>query len=124
MIAKLRSVAFGLLALALVFKPCFAAGEWKEVFIPYTVLTLNLQLSPADWDGLRHDQPSRSEGWVPEVAEATVWGEGETPIRVLVRRKGQSDTPLPEGDPQKVSLKIDINETVEGQKWRGLTKLS
>lgn len=38
--------------------------------------------------------------------------------------KGESDIPLPEGNPQKVSLKIDINALVPGQRWRGLTKLS
>src|SRR5688572_7363833 len=86
-----------------------AQEPWQEVFDPYRVLTLNLQLSAADWDRVRHDQPSQNEAWIPEVAEAQMWGEGETPIRVLIRRKGESDTPLPEGDPQKVSLKIDIN---------------
>jgi hypothetical protein len=53
-----------------------------------------------------------------------MWTDGETPIQVTVRRKGESDIPLPADDPQKVSLKIDINELVPGQKWRGLTKLS
>jgi hypothetical protein len=100
-------------------------AEWREVFNPYQVLSLNLELSPADWDRVRMDQPSQDEGWVPEMAEANFWAEGEMPIRVSVRRKGQSDLPLPEGaSPQKVSLKIDINEPVPGQKWRGLTKLS
>src|SRR5687768_6662180 len=101
-----------------------AQADWKSVFDPYRVLTLNIELSSADWDRVRRDQPIQNESWVPEVAEARMWGEGETPIRVLIRRKGQSDTPLPEGDPQKVSLKIDMNALTEGQKWRGLTKLS
>src|SRR5688572_22210767 len=100
------------------------AAEWREVFNPYRVISLNLELPPADWDRVRMDQPSQSEDWVPEFAEANFWAEGETPIRVSIRRKGQSDTPLPEGNPQKVSLKIDINDPVLGQKWRGLTKLS
>ena len=100
------------------------AQEWKEVFNPYQVITLNLQLDSNDWDRVRHDQPIQNESWIPELAEAQMWADGETPIRVQIRRKGESDIPLPEGDPQKVSLKIDINALVEGQKWRGLTKLS
>jgi hypothetical protein len=101
-----------------------AAEEWKAVFDPYRVLTLHLQMNSADWDRVRHDQPIQNESWVPEVAEALMWGDGETPLRVTVRRKGQSDIPLPENDPQKVSLKIDINALVDGQKWHGLNKLS
>jgi hypothetical protein len=101
-----------------------AAEEWKAVFDPYQVVTLHLQMTDNDWSRVRHDQPVQNESWVPEVAEALMWADGETPLRVTVRRKGESDIPLPEGDPQKVSLKIDINALVEGQKWRGLTKLS
>lgn len=100
------------------------AEEWKAVFDPFQVITLHLEVTPADWDRVRHDQPSQTEGWVPELAEALMWSDGKTPIRVQIRRKGESDIPLPEGDPQKVSLKIDINALVTGQKWRGLTKLS
>ncbi|MCI0747635.1 MAG: lamin tail domain-containing protein [Verrucomicrobia subdivision 3 bacterium] len=101
-----------------------AADEWKAVFDPYQVLTLHLQMDTNDWERVRHDQPSQNESWVPEVAEALMWADGETPLRVTVRRKGESDTPLPEGDPQKVSLKIDVNALVDGQKWHGLNKLS
>jgi hypothetical protein len=105
--------------------PCgFCTEEWQGVFDPFHVLTLHLEMDPNDWDRVRFDQPSQSETWVPEVAEASLWTESECPIRVTVRRKGESDIPLPEGDPQKVSLKIDINEVVSGQKWHGLTKLS
>lgn len=118
--------AFGrfISALVLLCSTAFAADEWKAVFNPYEVRTLRLELSPADWDRVRHDQPSQQEGWIPQLAEARMWGEGETPIRVQIRRKGESDIPLPEGDPQKVSLKIDINALVDGQKWHGLNKLS
>ena len=101
------------------------ASEWRDVFNPFQVLTLHLEMDPADWDRVRFDQPSQSEGWIPQVAEAWFHADGETPIRVTVRRKGESDEALPsDGDPQKVSLKIDINDPLPGQKWRGLTKLS
>lgn len=100
------------------------AQEWQEVFDPFRVLTLHLEMDSNDWERVRFDQPSQNESWVPEVAEALLWADGESPLRVTVRRKGESDIPLPEGDPQKVSLKIDINDLVPGQKWHGLTKLS
>ena len=100
------------------------AAEWREVFNPFEVLSLHLDMDPADWDRVRNDQPSQTEGWVPQIAEADFRADGEPPLRVTVRRKGESDIPLPEGNPQKVSLKIDINSVVPGQKWRGLTKLS
>jgi spore coat protein H len=100
------------------------SAEWQSVFDPFQVITIHLQMDSNDWERVRHDQPSQNESWVPEIAEALFWAEGETPLRVTVRRKGESDIPLPEGDPQKVSLKIDINELLPGQKWRGLTKLS
>lgn len=116
------SLCLGLAFLSAAFAR--AAEEWKTVYDPYQVITLHLQLSPSDWDRVRHDQPVQNESWVPELAEALMWSDGETPIRVQIRRKGESDIPLPEGDPQKVSLKIDINALVVGQKWRGLTKLS
>jgi hypothetical protein len=101
------------------------ADGWPEIFDPYSVRTLHLGIETQDWDRVRFDQPSQSEDWVPEVAEAWLWGEGETPIRVIVRRKGESDIPLPSSeDPRKVSLKIDINELVPSQRWHGLRKLS
>src|SRR5688572_1737035 len=113
-----------LLALPLFRGSRVVAQEWKTVFNPYQVITLHLQLSSNDWERVRFDQPSQNEAWVPELAEAFMWADGETPITVKIRRKGESDIPLPPGDPQKVSLKIDINVLVPGQKWRGLTKLS
>ena len=111
-----------LLALPLFRGSRVVAQEWKAVFNPYQVITLHLQVSSNDWERVRFDQPSQNEAWVPELAEAQMWADGETPITVQIRRKGESDIPLPPGDPQKVSLKIDINVLVPGQKWRGLTK--
>jgi hypothetical protein len=103
---------------------CAAAG-WPGVFAPYDPATLYLVMDSNDWDRVRFDQPSQSEDWIPEVAQAWLRGENEAPILVAVRRKGESDTPLPSAeDPRKVSLKIDINEYVGGQTWHDLKKLS
>jgi hypothetical protein len=56
-------------------------------FRSYRVLTLHLEMAATDWDRVRVDQPNQNESWVPEVAEALFWADGETPIRVTVRRK-------------------------------------
>jgi hypothetical protein len=105
--------------------PVVAQDEWKAVFNPFQVITLHLTLDSNDWDRVRHDQPSQSESWIPELAEAQMWTDGEAPITVQIRRKGESDIPLPSTtDPQKCSLKIDINALAPDQKWHGLTKLS
>src|SRR5687767_4636273 len=93
------------------------AQAWPDVFNPFQILTLNLQLSDQDWDTIRHD--SKNEIEVP----ATFWADGETPILVSVRRKSSRALPS-EANPIKVGLKVDINELVDGQKWRGLTKVS
>lgn len=109
------------------FFPSMAASapEWKEVFDPLVVRTLHLELDPADWDRVRFDQPVEGETESIERANAWFHGEGESPIQVTIRRKGATDPALPsDGDPQKVSLKIDINELVPGQRWHGLRKLS
>jgi spore coat protein CotH len=93
------------------------AQAWPDVFNPFQILTLNLQLSDQDWDTIRHDTTNEIE--VP----ATFWADGESPILVSVRRKSSRALPS-EADPIKVGLKIDINELVDGQKWRDLTKVS
>jgi len=100
-------------------------ASWQDVFNPFEIITLHLEVNTSDWDRVRFDQPSQSETWIPEVAEAWFYATGEEPIRVTIRRKGESDPALPsDADPRKVSLKIDINEVVPGQRWRGLRKLS
>jgi hypothetical protein len=81
------------------------------------VWTFNLSLEPSDWDTMRFDTTNSIE--VP----AWFWADDEEPILVSVRRKSSRALPS-ESDPIKVSLKIDINEFVDGQQWRGLLKLS
>jgi len=93
------------------------AQAWPDVFNPFQILTVNLQLSDQDWDTIRHDTTNEIE--VP----ALFWADGESPILVLVRRKSSRALPS-EANPIKVGLKIDINDLVDGQKWRDLTKVS
>lgn len=106
-------VLYGLLGSAV---PAFAS-ECLSVFDPLQLLTLNLQLSSSDWDKIRKDTTFEIE--VP----ATFWADGEIDhLTVSVRRKRGKAVPS-EANPQKVALKIDVNEFVD-QQWRGLIKLS
>jgi len=119
-----RALLLAVLAVGLT-RSAGAVPAWRAMFDPFQVPVVYLELNPADWDRVRFDQPSQSADWVPEVAEAWMHGEGEVPIRVSLRRKGESDPPLPDAtDPRKVSLKIDVNAVVPGQRWHGLAKLS
>ncbi len=101
----------------LVAAPGALAQAWPDVFNPFQILSLNLQLDQQDWDTIRHDLTNEIE--VP----AMFWADGETPILVSVRRKSSRALPS-EANPIKVGLKIDVNELVDGQKWRSLTKVS
>jgi hypothetical protein len=106
-----------LLMIVLIAAPGAFAQAWPDVFNPFQILNLNLQLAEQDWDTIRHDTTNEIE--VP----ALFWADGESPILVSVRRKSSRALPS-EADPVKVGLKIDINELVDGQKWRDLTKVS
>jgi len=107
----------------LAFPPVQADNKsWPGVFDPFQVVTLNFQLDPEVWESIKRD----TNFYDPVLnirVPVLMWADGEEPITVQMRRK--SDTALPsEADPKKVSLKIDVNEYVEGQDWRGLKKLS
>jgi CotH kinase protein len=97
--------------------PVSVAQTWPDVFDPLQVLSLHLEMTPEDWLTVQNDESFEIE--VP----AMFWGDGETPIQVSVRRK--SAEPLQNGTPfKKVALKIDMDEFVGSQSWRGLKKLS
>ena len=106
-----------LVMVLIIIAPGALAQTWPDVFNPFQILTLNLQLAEQDWDTIRRDTTNEIE--VP----AWFWADGESPILVLVRRKSSRALPS-EADPIKVGLKIDINDLVDGQKWQGLTKVS
>jgi spore coat protein CotH len=110
-------VAFFLVALAPAPARAVDLPPGQAVFDPFQVLTLNLELAPANWDTIRRDTTDTIE--VP----AQFWADGETPILVSVRRKTSRALPS-ESNPVKVGLKVDINEFVDGQKWHDLNKVS
>ena len=117
-LAPRRFVALLLTCLALLTATYARAQIWVDVFNPLQVLTLHLQMDPSDWDTIRHDTSNEIE--VP----ALFWAEGEeTQLLVSARRKSSRAAPS-EANPIKVALKVDINEFVDGQTWRSLTKLS
>ncbi|MGH9868139.1 MAG: CotH kinase family protein [Candidatus Polarisedimenticolia bacterium] len=95
------------------------AQTWVDVFNPFQMLDLNLEIAQADWDTIRHDTTNEIE--VPALFWAV--GEEDTKLLVSVRRKSSRALPS-EADPIKVAYKVDINEFVGGQRWRDLTKLS
>jgi hypothetical protein len=77
--------------------------DWPDHYDPFNVLTYNLVMSEQDWDTIRHDLSFDVE--VPSL----LWANDESPVLVSVRRKSATAFPN-ETDPQKVALKIDINE--------------
>ena len=93
------------------------AQTWPTVFDPLVLRTMNLTMDPADWDTIRFDLTNEIE--VP----AQFWADDESPLLVSVRRKSSRALPS-EANPIKIGLKIDINEFVSSQQWRGLVKLS
>jgi hypothetical protein len=115
-VSRLPPAAAGFL-LSLAAASAAAQGGWPQVFDPTAVLTLHLQIAPADWTTVQNDASFSIE--VP----AQFWADGEAPILVSVRRKSDAAlTAVPSF--KKVSLRIDINEFVLGQDWRELKKLS
>ncbi|GAH17020.1 unnamed protein product [marine sediment metagenome] len=105
--------------------------NWPGIFDSNVLLTLHLQMDPSDWDTILHDSPD-ANGCIDEPIEVPAWfwleGEEDLKIKVSVRRKNGSAFPN-EADPQKVALKIDINQYYPEDPcaatiWHGLKKLS
>jgi spore coat protein CotH len=118
---RLRLPLFAVALAVFVIVPMAPVGAstdpWPGPFEPTELTTFELQMSNADWDTIRRDTTNEIE--VPATFQAS--GDASA-ITVSVRRKSSRALPS-EADPQKVSMKVDINEFVD-QKWRGLTKLS
>lgn len=92
-------------------------GPYPDPYDPTRLLSFDLVMDPANWELIRFDLTYDIE--VPALFSA----EGEAPILVSVRRKSAMALPS-ELNPQKISMKIDINEYVSGQQWHGVKKLS
>jgi hypothetical protein len=122
MLRLVRLLLFPLAVLVAVLPLRADEHSWPGVFNPFNVVTLNFELDPAVWEAIKRDQ-NVYDPLLNIRVPVLMWADGEEPILVQLRRK--SDRALPsEENPQKVSLKVDINEFVSGQEWRGLKKLS
>lgn len=96
------------------------AQSWPDVFDPNLLMTLNIEMNPADWNEIVEDETFDIE------KPAWFWADGEESHKLFVSVRRKSGDPLPpawgEGG-VKISLKIDINEYI-AQDWHGLIKLS
>jgi hypothetical protein len=96
------------------------AQDWPEVFDPNLLLTLNIEMNPADWNEVVDDETFDIE------KPAWFWTDGEESQKLFVSVRRKSADPIPpawgEGG-VKIGLKIDINEYID-QDWHGLIKLS
>ncbi len=96
---------------------------WPEVFNPYRIQTLHFELNTNDWETLKQDTNTSFPEQVFRTP-ALMWANGET-NKLLVQIRQGKDDPIPSFEnPQKVGLKVDINDLVPGQEWHGLKKLS
>ena len=94
-----------------------AQGQgWPEIFNPSQLMTLNMEIDPDDWQAVLNTHPGDGGPapdciYDPPKVPAYFWMDGEETqkIRVEVRRKKGFAFPN-ESNPQKVALKIDINE--------------
>lgn len=81
------------------------------------VLTIEVEMDPADWDALLEDPLAE------EYFPATLHFGGITVENVAIRTKGNSSlNSLANSPSHRYSFKIDINEYVSGQKILGLKK--
>jgi hypothetical protein len=99
------------------------AETWPDVFNPFRVRTLFIEIDSTTWENIKRD----TNYYDPNLnirAQCEMWDDADT-NRLVVQIRRKSDPALPdEANPQKVSLKIDVNEYVTGQEWRGLKKIS
>ena len=93
------------------------ALEWPNIFEPLSFHSIQIEMSDSDWNKVRFDATTSLE------VDAWLGLNDEEKILVRIRRKGGDGYPS-EADPQKVSLRIDINDLVPGQKFHGLTKVN
>ncbi|MHC4609329.1 MAG: CotH kinase family protein, partial [Planctomycetota bacterium] len=100
------------------------AQDCNDLYNPNQVLTFNITMDPTDWETLRFSCPGGRCPPSPHTYfQATLQCGSTGPILVGIRRKSDLADPS-EADPQKVSLKLDINEFIPGQTFAGKKKLS
>ena len=103
------------------------AQDCNDLFNTSQVLTLDITMDAADWESMRLDCPG---GVCPDpyplphdYYDAYLSCGTNGPYWVGIRRKNDLGEPT-DADPQKVSIKIDVNLFVPGQLFAGKKKLS
>ena len=124
-----------LAAVAMIVALCTSSAQAQDtndpnndsLFDPNRIFTLNFTMDSGDWDDM---VASCTDGQCPPDAncdhdywQATLTCGDLGPMLVGIRRKNDMAEPS-ESDPQKVSLKLDINYYVPGQLFAGKKKLS
>ena len=122
--SKKRSVFVGAALCAALSGSLAQAQDCNDLFNPDQVLTFNITMDPADWETLRLSCPGGTCDPPPHSYFQAILqcGSGEQ-VFVGIRRKSDLGEPI-DADPQKVSLKLDINEFAPGQLFYGKAKLS
>jgi hypothetical protein len=103
MLRPLFVCVFGTVALC-------AKAEWPELYDPFVVRTLYLQMETGGWGAVVSDSD------FDDPQNAQFWTDGEAPIPVTIKRK--SDPAIG----QKVSVKIDLNARVPA--WNSMASKS
>jgi CotH kinase protein/Lamin Tail Domain len=100
------------------------AQNCADLYNPNQVLTMHITIDPVVWNTVRNSCPGGYCGSRPHVYyPATLRCGSGTAIQVGIRRKNGLAVPS-ESDPQKIPLKIDIDEFVPEQRFHGKAKLS
>jgi hypothetical protein len=108
-------IAATAVSLIAIVQPARLHGQvpgYADLYDPFQVLNLNLEMDPDDWSTILNDTD------YTEVRPAYFWADGESKILVSAKRKPN----VANGD--KIALKIDINEYFDNLRWHGIKKLS
>ena len=106
-----------LLAILMAIPGAPALGDCARIDDPLQLLDFYLEMAPADWDVIRRDTTFEIE------RPGTFRCGDEAPLPANIRRK-RSDALPSDADPQKVSLKVDFDDSVDGGEWHGHRKIS
>lgn len=108
-------------------EPPPSSGESSMLFEPQHVLTVEVELDPADWDALRFEGRTLSQVWsgCGEAYEYTrvvgsVTVDGERAQQVVIRKKGF----LGSLSAYRPSLKLDFDEQLPEQRVLGAERMT
>jgi hypothetical protein len=109
--------------LAVLSVPGGVQAQCERADDPLQILDFHLEMDPAGWRLTLLDSAFDDDGSGATERPAVFRCGDEAPVPCRVRRKRSPALPS-EGDPVKVSLKIDFNDAAPGGDWHGHRKLS